>query len=98
MWSSFENGKTISSKGSESGKIILDEEHSDGARITLEEKSAAAPFSITVGIYALFFHTIYLSTKEEAPTLISRLKVEISEFFASSEEDSDWAEKFVSRY
>ena len=98
MWSWFENGKTIGSKGSEGGKIIIDEECSDGARITLEEKSAVAPFAITVGIYGLFFHTIYLSTKEEASILISRIKIEISEFFTNPEEGSDWAEKFVSRH
>jgi hypothetical protein len=98
MWSSFENGKTIGSKGSESGKIILDEEHCDGAIITLEEKSNIAPYAITVGIYGLFFHTIYLSTKEEGSTLISRIKNEIAAFFANPEEDSAWVEKFVSRY
>jgi len=34
MWSEIDNGETI---GSESGEIIKDEEHSKGARLTIEK-------------------------------------------------------------
>ena len=72
MWS--ENEEAIGSTGSENGIIILDLEHSEGARISLEEKSTVAPFSITIGIYGLLMHTIFCSDKIEADEKISLIK------------------------
>lgn len=61
-WAALENGATVGSRGSENGVIVIDEEHSIGARITLERDGAIAPFSITCGIYGWMFHTRFLST------------------------------------
>lgn len=36
MWNQTDNGEKIGTKGSESGEMIKDEEHSKGARLTLE--------------------------------------------------------------
>jgi hypothetical protein len=57
MWSPFEDGATIGQSGSESGTIARDEEHSMGARITLERNSQSAPFAITCGLYGWMVHT-----------------------------------------
>lgn len=73
-WSDFDNQKSISTKGSENGLIILDIEHSDGARITLEKDSGDIPFAITTGIYGLMFHTTYASSREQAVTFIETIK------------------------
>ena len=45
-WRPFESGSSIGATGSEGGKILLDEEHDAGARITLEQ-GPKIPFSIT---------------------------------------------------
>lgn len=36
MWSKIDNGVTIGTEGSEKWIIVKDEEHREGARITLE--------------------------------------------------------------
>jgi len=46
-WYAFDNEKSIGQRGSESGTIIRDEEHGDGARITLEGDGQTAPFWAT---------------------------------------------------
>ncbi len=65
-WNSCDNGKTIGKMGSDAGTIIVDIEHSGGARITLEEKTQTAPFAITLGIYGLMFHTAWFGEREKA--------------------------------
>ena len=51
MWNLFEKGKTINKRGPEEGITLKDEEHNDGARITLEKDGSIAPFSITCLLY-----------------------------------------------
>lgn len=77
-WVSFENGKTKNTVGSENGFIISDEEYILGARITVEEKTDIAEFSITFGVYGLMFHTDYFSNFEEtaAKVTISKIRIE----------------------
>jgi len=61
MWNSYDNGTTLGTEGSENEIIVKDEEHSDGARITLEKEADGVPFAITCGVYGLFVHTVYCS-------------------------------------
>jgi hypothetical protein len=65
-WRNFEQGSTIGTEGSESGRIVLDEEHPHGARITLERTARVAPFAITCGVYGWFFHTRFFADEAEA--------------------------------
>lgn len=65
-WYPFEGGRTIGTAGSESGIILADDEHDDGARITLERDGAIAPFAITCGIYGWMMHTRWFSDEAEA--------------------------------
>ena len=58
VWVAVENGATIGTLGSEGGVIERDEEHADGARITIEQGGTIAPYSITCGIYGWMFHTV----------------------------------------
>ena len=46
--------------------ILWDEEHSAGARITLERDGQIAPFAITCGIYGCMMHTRFFSVESEA--------------------------------
>lgn len=76
-WYPYNKGKTISTKGSENGKIVLDEEHIDGARISLEENSFNAPYAITLGIYGVMFHTDFFSELEESKSKYNLLKKKV---------------------
>ena len=66
MWYIFDNSNSIGEKGSEGGIILSDFEKSNGARITIEQDGNIAPFSVTIGIYNLMFHTYFCSSQEEA--------------------------------
>lgn len=100
-WNKFENGTTIGKKGSENGNIIADIEHPSGARLTLEEKGAVAPFSITSGVYGGFFHTSFFSDLETAEASFKSMQSDLSEFFSleqNSEQTYEWVLDFVNKY
>lgn len=67
-WDPYENGGTLGQKGSEEGTMVRDEEHSLGARISLERDCRVAPFAITCGIYGWMLHTRYFSSEDKAET------------------------------
>jgi hypothetical protein len=66
MWQSFAEGRTIGKSGSEAGVILLDEEHADGARISLECDGTIAPFTIICGIFGWMVHTRFFANEEDA--------------------------------
>jgi hypothetical protein len=66
MWQSFAKGRTIGKSGSEAGVILLDEEHAEGARITLECDGRIAQFAITCGIFGWMVHTRFFANEEDA--------------------------------
>jgi hypothetical protein len=74
MWKQLDNGETIGTKGSEAGIIVLDEEHDDGVRVTLERDGDTAPWSITCGIYGSFMHTAFASDEEEGRAKYDKMK------------------------
>lgn len=76
MWRSFDNGASVGTTGSERGVIVLDEEHDDGARITME-RDGHTPWSITCGIYGAFMHTAFASTEGEARAKYGPIKSEL---------------------
>lgn len=80
-WHDFNKGKTIGKKGSEEGIIIADLENINGARITVERDSAAAPFAITFGVYGLLFHTHFKSQPAQVEDTVGWLKSKINEVF-----------------
>ncbi|TQV73838.1 hypothetical protein FLL45_13295 [Aliikangiella marina] len=97
----FFKGTTIGTKGSENGEILVDLEHEMGARLTIEKDGAAAPFSITIGVYGLFFHTSFYSTVDKAKSDLNIMKTEIDNFFNSEptkSEELDWINQFVERF
>ena len=78
-WTAFDHGKTVGTSGSEGGVIRRDEEHDSGARITLEEGGAAAPWSITCGIYGWMVHTRFLATEDEGNQEFELMKTALEE-------------------
>lgn len=78
-WHITEGGITIGQRGSEEGVIVEDEEHDNGARITLERRDGKpALFAITCGIYGWFMHTRFSSAEEEARSDFERMKAELA--------------------
>lgn len=73
-WHTFENGNSIGQHGSESGTIVRDEEHKNGARITLERDCHTAPFAITCGIYGWMVHTRFFGFESEAQFAFEDMK------------------------
>lgn len=76
-WHPFDDGRTIGGTGSEEGRILRDEEHRDGARITLEEGGGTAPWSITCGIYGWMVHTRFFGGREQAEAEFGAMKTAI---------------------
>lgn len=79
LWRPFDQGHSVGSVGSEGGIILMDEEHIEGARVTLERGGASAPFSITCGIYGWMVHTIFLADKAAAYRAFEQIKAELTE-------------------
>jgi hypothetical protein len=79
MWAPFDDGRTIGTFGSEGGTILLDDEHSRGARVTLEKGGPIAPFAITCGVYGWMFHTSFFSTQQNADTAYAAMKQGLSD-------------------
>jgi hypothetical protein len=103
-----EDGAEIA-RGSEGGRIVCDEEHLLGARITLEKNCEVAPFAITCGIYGWMMHTRFLSEECEAVEQYEAMKLELAdllgraEALASDEEKQravlmEGCERFVERF
>src|SRR5688500_14870417 len=80
-WMSFDESKTIGTKGSEGGTIKDDLENTDGARITLEKGGRNAPFAVTLGIYGLLVHTHFDSELESAKLFVNTSKSKINLIF-----------------
>jgi len=78
-WTQFESGSSIGKIGSESGAIILDDEHPMGARITIERDGHTAPFSITCGVYGWMVHTRFFSAESEARHACEEMKLALAE-------------------
>ena len=73
-WHAYGNGTSTGMKGSEGGTIVLDEEHSDGARITLEQGGHTAPWAITCGVYGLMVHTRFFADRTTAEAEYEAMK------------------------
>jgi hypothetical protein len=96
QWYPFQDGATIGKRGSESGVILRDEEHPDGARITLE-RDGNTPFGITCGIYGRLMHTAFASSASEASEKYSAMKAQLSALVRSSGDDSA-VQSFIDRF
>jgi hypothetical protein len=104
-WKSFDSGSSIGSRGSENGLIVRDEEHEDGARITLEQGGDIAPFSITCGIYGSMVHTRFFASESEARAEFDLMKSGLAEILslasaadAAQAQVTERIERFIERF
>jgi len=93
MWSELSNAFP-GGIGSEGGIVRLDQEHSLGARITLEEGGTVAPWSITCGIYGQMFHTRFFASEDDARKQFALMQTAIAHILdltcmTSADEDVD---------
>jgi hypothetical protein len=80
-WYSFNDGESIEQIGSEGGKILRDEEHSDGARVTLEFVRSNR-FTITCGIYGWMVHTRFFDSETAGLVGFDETKDELGKILA----------------
>jgi hypothetical protein len=97
-WTKFDKGSSIGTFGSEGGKIIEDFECIDGARITIEKDGGIAPYSVTLGIYGLMFHTHFTSTDVNAKIFMDFAMIKIDEIFSlyetpENQRDTEWNDR-----
>jgi hypothetical protein len=88
-WHPFENGGTLGRAGSEEGTMVRDEEHSLGARISLERDCRVAPFAITCGIYGWMLHTRYFGSEDEAETQYEAMKSALAVLLEGAEKTAE---------
>jgi len=86
-WLSMDSGKTVGTRGSEEGVIVLDEEHASGARVTLERGGHNAPWSVTCGIYGGFLHTAFAASEAEGRTKYSGMKSDLEKIMAEQDNE-----------
>ena len=93
-WGPADGGSTVGAAGSEGGFIVRDEEHSDGARITLEAvRGRPYSFAITCGGDPGFVHTRFFGDRAEADSEYERMKTELESLLALCPRDmADMAE------
>jgi hypothetical protein len=100
-WSQFDHGATIGQRGSEDGIILRDEEHSRGARITLERDTAHAPFAITCGVYGSMVHTAFAGGEIEANGKYDEMKVWLEQMLADGLSEDEYLKRlseFVDKF
>ncbi len=88
-WHPFEDGATVGQTGSEQGVILRDEEHSLGARVTLERAAQTAPFAITCGIYGWMLHTRFFASEGEAHAQYEQMKDALSALLEAAEQTAE---------
>ena len=98
-WTKFDDGSSIGTIGSEGGRIVEDTECIDGARVTIESGGNIAPYSVTLGIYGLMFHTLFTSTEIEAREFKDFALKKIDEIFvlcetAENERNTKWYDDY----
>jgi hypothetical protein len=76
-WQPYAHGSTLGKSGPEEGVVLLDEEHGEIARITLEEKAGTTRYAITCHIKGWIAHTHYSRTSQVAFRDYEMMKAEL---------------------
>ena len=69
--------------------MVRDEEHSLGARISLEHECRVAPFAITCGIYGWMLHTRYFWSEDKAETQYEAMRDALAALLEAADETAD---------
>lgn len=103
-WSPMDGGATEARTGGEGGVIWRDEEHADGARITLERDALmGAPFAITCGVYGWMVHTRFFADEPTALAQYEAMKPALADIAGKvvsehSAEAADAIEAFIDEF
>jgi hypothetical protein len=102
-WLAFGGGTRTGTKGSEGGTIALDEEHPEGARITLEQAGHTAPWAITCVVYGLMVHACLSADRPTAEAEYEAMKLALHAIVsklgeADLAEQGRLARNFVDRF
>jgi hypothetical protein len=100
-WRPFNDGASLGGGGSESGIVMIDDEHAKGARITLEKRLNAAPFVVTCGVYGWLVHTRFFATEEEGRCAFKAMKPSLEALASSAADDFEMIDAinaFVDRF
>ncbi len=89
VWTPYADGETINQEGTEGGHIIRDDEHIDGARITLEQQCRMAPFAITCGIYGWMVHSCFYADQMTAEDEYAQMQQGIEHILSLIPRDDD---------
>ena len=101
-WAAFDDGRSIGKVSAEGGVILRDDEHEQGARITL--KRGASHISISCNIYGKMDHTRFFKTISEAEREYNPMKKELGKIVDNIKETRNqiqmWMEisEFVRRF
>jgi len=101
-WTAFDDGRSIGKVGAEGGVILRDDEHEQGARITL--KRGAGHISISCNIYGKMDHTRFFKTISDAEHEYNPMKQELEKIVSNITETRDqiqmWMDisEFVRRF
>lgn len=98
-WSVLNDGITFGQAGPEGGVVLRDEEHLLGARITLEQSGAIAPFTITCGVYVLLMHTRFFGSQADGEREYDAMKIGLVRVAEAGEQDFNVeASAFVTQF
>ena len=100
MWTSYGNGSTIGTVGSEGGDTVKDDELNNDARVTVENNRDGYAYAITIRVYGLFVHTVFCN-KEDYAKLFNSIKKDIEIFLKDlvlHEGTGELIEKFINKY
>jgi len=78
-WSTYAAGATVGEAGPAGGRVVRDEVHASGARITLEEGATPAPFVITCRLASALDHAWATSASAHAARVFSRMKSDLEQ-------------------
>ena len=98
-WSVFDDGITLDQVGPEGSVVLRDEEHPLGARFTMEQGGAVAPFTITCGVYGLLMHTRFFGSQANSEREYDAMKIGLVKVAEAEGQDSNAeASAFVERF
>jgi hypothetical protein len=101
-WAAFDDGRSIGKISAEGGVILRDDEHEQGARITL--KRGAGHITISCHIYGKMDHTRFFQTVSAARHEYNPMKRELGKVMRKIKETKDqtqmWMEisEFVGKF
>ena len=92
-WATFDDGRSIGKVNSEGFVILRDDEHEQGARITL--KHGASHISISCGIFGKMDHTWFFKTVSDAEREYYPIKRELWKIVGKIKETKDQFQMWI---